>query len=41
MTTVQSQPAARPLGSYEFGAVMLLALFVAPLAIHVLAGLAL
>lgn len=39
-TTVQERRAARPLGSYEFGTLMLLALFMAPLVLHFLAGIA-
>jgi hypothetical protein len=39
MKSVQSKPAPRPLGSREFGTLMLLALFVAPMALHVVASL--
>ena len=41
MNRLPSERTTRPLGSYEFGMVMLLALFVAPLTMHLLAGLAL
>ena len=41
MKTVRSERAPRPLGSYEFGTLMLLGLFVAPLALHLLARLSL
>jgi hypothetical protein len=40
MKTIDQSRTERPLGSYEFGTLMLLALFVAPLALHLLAGLA-
>jgi hypothetical protein len=39
MKTIDQRRTERPLGSYEFGTLMLLALFVAPLALHLLAGL--
>jgi hypothetical protein len=38
--TLASKKTPRPMGSLEFGTLMLLALLVAPLAIHVLASLA-
>jgi len=41
MKTLPSKKAPRPLGSYEFGTVMLLALFVAPLVLHLLASFSL
>ena len=41
MTTVPSQRPARPLGSYEFGTLVLVGLFIAPLVLHLLAGVAL
>jgi hypothetical protein len=40
MKTIDQRRATRPLGSYEFGTLMLLALFIAPLALHLLAALA-
>jgi hypothetical protein len=41
MTTVPSQRPARPLGSYEFGTLVLVGLFMAPLVLHLLASVAL
>jgi hypothetical protein len=41
MMIVESHRTARPLGSYELGTLLLLGLFVAPLAFHVIAGVAL
>jgi hypothetical protein len=40
MNTLSSKKTPRPVGSLEFGTLMLLALFVVPLALHVLASLA-
>jgi hypothetical protein len=40
MKTLPSQKDTRSVGSYEFGTLLLLALFVVPLALHVLANLA-
>jgi hypothetical protein len=39
MNTLSSEKTPRPVGSFEFGTLMLLALFVVPLAMHVLASL--
>lgn len=39
MSTLTSKKTPRPVGSLEFGTLMLLALFVVPLALHVLASL--
>ncbi len=41
MKSAQSKPASRPLEAREFGTLMLLALFVAPMALHLVAGLTL
>jgi hypothetical protein len=37
MKTLPSDKASRPFGSYEFGTLMVIALFVAPLAVHLVA----
>ena len=39
MKTVQSEKKFPPMGAYEFGGVMLFALFGLPLAVHLLANL--
>ena len=39
MNTLPSEKTPRPVGSLEFGTLMVLALVVAPLAMHVLASL--
>ena len=41
MKTLPSEKASPPLGSYEFGTLMLVGLFAVPLAIHLLASLSL
>jgi hypothetical protein len=40
MKTLPSNKPSRPVGSYEFGALIVLALFAAPLAVHLVAILA-
>ena len=39
MNALPSEKTARPIGSFEFGTLMLLGLFAAPLVMHLLASL--